>query len=40
MARAVRGLLPGARISGYFSLGVMSRAFPRSAIGAVLEKTE
>jgi Insertion element 4 transposase N-terminal len=33
-------LLTEARITDYISLGVISRAFPRSAIGAVLEKTE
>lgn len=40
MARTVAELPPGARITDYISLGVISRAFPRSAIGAVLEKTE
>jgi hypothetical protein len=40
MARTVAELPPGARITDYISLGVISRAFPRSAIGAVLEETE
>jgi Insertion element 4 transposase N-terminal/Transposase DDE domain len=40
MARTVAELPPGARITDYISLGVISRAFPRGAIGAVLEKTE
>ncbi len=40
MGRTVAELPPGARITDYISLGVISRAFPRRAIGAVLEKTE
>ena len=40
MARTVAGLPAGARITDYISLGVVSRAFPPSAIGAVLEKTK
>lgn len=40
MARTVAGLPAGARITDYISLGVVSRAFPPSAIGAVLEKSK
>jgi hypothetical protein len=40
MARTVAELPAGARITDYISLGVISRAFPRSAVSAVLEKTE
>jgi Insertion element 4 transposase N-terminal/Transposase DDE domain len=40
MARTVAGLPAGTRITDYISLGVVSRAFPPSAIGAVLEKTK
>ena len=40
MARTVAELPAGARITDYISLGVISRTFPRSAVGAVLEKTE
>ena len=40
MARTVAGLPAGARITDYISLGVVSRAFPPSAIGAVLKKTK
>jgi len=40
MARTVAGLPAGARITDYISLGVVSRAFPPSAISAVLEKTK
>ena len=40
MARTVAELPAGSRITDYISLGVISRAFPRTAISAVLEKTE
>ena len=40
MARTVAELPPGARITDYISLGVISRAFPRRAIGAVLREPE
>jgi Insertion element 4 transposase N-terminal/Transposase DDE domain len=40
MARTVAELPPGTRITDYISLGVISRAFPQNAIGAVLEQTE
>ena len=40
MAHTVAELPPGARITDYISLGVISRAFPLSAVNAVLEKTE
>src|SRR5579859_4465264 len=40
MARTVAELPPGTRITDYISLGVISRAFPPNAIGAVLEQTE
>lgn len=40
MARTVAGLPAGARITDYISLGVVSRAFPPSAIDAVLKKTK
>ena len=36
----LRNFLREHGITDYISLGVISRAFPRSAIGAVLEKTE
>ena len=39
MARAVAELPPGARITDYISLGVVTKTFPLSAIGAVLLKT-
>lgn len=39
MARTVAELPPGARITDYISLGVISKAFPVSAIGPTLEKT-
>lgn len=40
MARTVAGLPAGARITDYISLGVVSCAFPPSAIDAVLKKTK
>ena len=39
MARTVAELPPGTRITDYISLGVISKAFPDSAIGAVLART-
>lgn len=39
MARTIAELPPGARITDYISLGVISKAFPLSAIAPVLEKT-
>src|SRR6266702_6920105 len=39
LARTVAELPPGARITDYFSLGVVTKAFPDSAIGAVLTRT-
>ena len=39
MARTVAELPPGARITDYISLGVITKAFPDSAIGAVLART-
>jgi len=39
VARAVAELPPGARITDYISLGVVTKTFPLSAIGAVLLKT-
>lgn len=39
MARTVAELPPGARITDYISLGVISKAFPLASIGPVLEKT-
>ena len=39
MARTVAELPPGTRITDYISLGVIGRAFPDSAIGAVLART-
>lgn len=39
MARTVAELRPGARITDYISLGVISKTFPVSAIGPVLAKT-
>lgn len=39
MARTVAELPPGARITDYISLGVISKTFPVSAIGPVLAKT-
>ncbi len=39
MARTVAELPPGARITDYISLGVVTKAFPDSAIGAVLTRT-
>jgi hypothetical protein len=39
LARTVAELPPGARITDYISLGVISKAFPLSAIGPVLEET-
>ena len=39
MARTVAELPPGARITDYISLGVITKTFPLAAIGAVLSKT-
>lgn len=39
MARTVAELPPGARITDYISLGVITKTFPLPAIGAVLSKT-
>jgi hypothetical protein len=39
VARTVAELPPGARITDYISLGVIGKAFPDSAIGAVLART-
>jgi hypothetical protein len=39
LARTVAELPPGARITDYISLGVLSKTFPDSAIGAVLART-
>ena len=39
MARTVAELPAGTRITDYISLGVISQAFPRTAVGAVLERT-
>lgn len=39
MARTVAELPPGARITDYISLGVITRTFPLSVIGPVLSKT-
>src|ERR1039457_6356856 len=39
VARTVAELPPGARITDYISLGVITRTFPLSAIGPVLAKT-
>lgn len=39
LARTIAELPAGTRITDYISLGVISRAFPQSAIGPVLEKT-
>lgn len=39
MARTVAELPPGARITDYISVGVITKAFPDSAIGAVLART-
>jgi hypothetical protein len=39
LARTIAELPPGARITDYISLGVISKAFPLSAIAPVLEKT-
>jgi hypothetical protein len=39
LARTVAELPPGARITDYISLGVISKTFPASAIGAVLART-
>jgi Insertion element 4 transposase N-terminal/Transposase DDE domain len=39
LARTVAELPPGARITDYISLGVITKAFPDSAIGAVLSRT-
>ncbi|MGA8085769.1 MAG: transposase domain-containing protein [Terracidiphilus sp.] len=40
MARTVAELPPGARITDYISLGVITKTFPDSAIGAVLARTD
>ena len=39
MARTVAELPPGARITDYISLGVITKTFPLSVIGPVLSKT-
>jgi hypothetical protein len=39
LARTVAELPPGTRITDYISLGVISKTFPDSAIGAVLART-
>ena len=39
MARTVAELPPGARITDYISLGVITKTFPLSTIGPVLSKT-
>jgi len=39
LARTVAELPPGTRITDYISLGVISKVFPDSAIGAVLSRT-
>ena len=39
MARTVAELPPGARITDYISLGVITKAFPLSTIGAALSST-
>src|ERR1035438_6188899 len=39
MARTVAELPPGPRITDFISLGVLTQAFPASAIGAVLAET-
>lgn len=39
MARTIAELPAGTRITDYISLGVISQAFPRAAVGAVLERT-
>jgi hypothetical protein len=39
LSRTVAELPPGARITDYISLGVISKTFPDSAIGAVLART-
>jgi len=39
LARTVAELPPGARITDYISLGVITKTFPDSAIGAVLTRT-
>ncbi len=39
MARTVAGLPPGARITDYISLGVITKTFPLSSIGPVLSDT-
>jgi len=39
VARAVAELPPGARITDYISLGVITKTFPLSIIGSVLSKT-
>ena len=39
MARTVAELPPGARITDYISLGVITKTFPDSAIGSVLART-
>jgi len=39
VARTVAELPPGARITDYISLGVITKTFPLSSIGPVLSKT-
>ena len=39
MARTVAELPPGARITDYISLGVITKTFPDSVIGSVLART-
>ena len=39
MARTVAELPPGARITDYISLGVITKTFPLSSIAPVLSKT-
>ena len=39
MARTVAELPPGARITDYISLGVITKTFPLSIIGPVLSNT-
>ena len=39
MARTVAELPPGARITDYISLGVITKTFPLSSIGPVLSNT-
>lgn len=39
MARAVASLPAGRRITGYISLGVAAKFFPREKVDAALERT-